>query len=299
MSGFIKAKGPVSKTAKFHGFEKDELELQYNAQATVDDFMVFINDGTERSRLAYETLECLKNQHYGPRAREVVDIFPAKGKENPILIVVHGGYWRAMSKEQNAFVAPPFVQNGVSCAIVEYDLAPDVSLAKIVEQVRNAVCWIYRNANKFNGDKNKIYVVGSSAGAHLLAMVLSSSWEKPSDIPENIIKGGVLLSGLYDLEPLLYCSSNEWLRLNQESAEQLSPVRNLPRPDARSLMICAAEDDTEAFKKQSYLYSELLNEIGIETDCFITENENHFNIFVNMADADNQITRKLLQLINE
>jgi arylformamidase len=156
--------------------------------------------------------------------RQSLDLFtPNTESPSPILVFVHGGYWKVNSKNLRRFPAQAYAGNGIAWAPINYRLAPEFSIDEIVHDGRNAIAWLYRNAKNFNCDPNKIYVAGNSAGGHMVAMLCAHGWQSGYDVPDEVVKGGCALSGLFDLEPLLQAEANEWLKMDTETARRNSP----------------------------------------------------------------------------
>ena len=275
---------------------KSELEIGYDARATVEDFMEFINQGKEISDEAYKNYSCMKDVIYGDLPSSTMDIFPAE-KNSPILIVIHGGYWRALNKEQHAFTVPLFNQHNVCSITVEYGLAPKTKVAEMVTQIRQAVSWAYHNAEEFNGDKNKIFAIGSSAGAHLAAMLLQSGWHEEHNVPENIIKGVTLQSGLYDLSPLIDCEPNQWLNMDNDQAKQSSFIGNKLISEDIEINVIYAEEDTDEFKLQSIEAANYIRQNNLNCEVKEIKATNHYDLFLHFSDKNKDITEQFINQI--
>ncbi|MCH7729198.1 MAG: alpha/beta hydrolase, partial [Planctomycetes bacterium] len=197
--------------------EADGLEVAVISLAAVDinEFQAarrLLKQGGEAGRIllrqiiresdeARKILACHLDQRYGDGPNMTLDIFPLSGSLRPILIFFHGGYWRVMDKEQFAFPAIGLNESGVLFVSINYALAPSVSLDDIVEQCRQAVIWVYRNAEKYGGDTKRIHVSGHSAGGHLTAMMLSTDWAQKG-LPAALLASGITISGIFDLFPI-------------------------------------------------------------------------------------------------
>ncbi|MBT8415424.1 MAG: alpha/beta hydrolase [Boseongicola sp.] len=264
-----------------------ELEVQYNARATVPDFDAEIHAYRALSDQAYADLVVIKDIPYGPSTDEQIDLFPTDNQKSPLLIFIHGGYWRALSRRESAFMAKQFVSHGVAVAVVEYTLAPFANLTEIVEQNRRAVSHLIKNPDSLPYDPNQIYLAGSSAGAHLAAMALR---------PE--IKGALLASGLYDLEPLRFCAPNEWLSLTKKGARKNSPIHH-PKPTHLPIIFTWGDTETEEFKRQSQDYAKKVSTSGGKTTQFEVPNRNHFNVITDLADDKSRVFRETLKMIKD
>src|SRR5277367_750184 len=193
-----------------------ERERQYSPSSCVAAIEPFIEAYIARSRDAERQFRCRKNLPWGERPDEIFDYFPAASAHAPLLIFFHGGYWQEHSKDESLFVAPNCVANGVAYAAVEYTLAPRATVTEIVEQCRRAVGSISGQASTLGFDPHRVFVAGSSAGAHLAAMLLVDGWQNPQGLPEDLVAGAILLSGVYDLQPLVPTYINDALHMSEE-----------------------------------------------------------------------------------
>ena len=163
----------------YENMTKETLEREYSPSSCVDDIMIHIQDYSDLSRAAHLKLssQCQANVKYGPAPREYMDIFVPKG-EGPfaVHVFIHGGYWQELSKAESAFAAPNFLDHNIIFIALDYTLAPQESLFEIVAQVRSAALWILNNIAEYSGNKDNITLSGSSAGAHLVAEILSMDW---------------------------------------------------------------------------------------------------------------------------
>jgi len=262
-----------------------ELEVQYNARATVADFDAEMHAYRTLSDQAYNTLKVVKDIPYGSTADERIDLFPAKNSDSPLLVFIHGGYWRALSRRDSAFMAKQCVAHDVAVAIIEYTLAPAAALSEIIDQCRRAITYLIEKSDTLPYNQNRIFLTGSSAGAHLAAMSLR---------PE--IKGALLASGLYDLEPLRFCAPNEWLSLTAETARLNSPVSH-PAPTNLPLIFTWGETETAEFKRQSRDYAAQVTKAGGITTQFEVPNRNHFNVITDLADGTSRVFRETMDMI--
>ena len=184
-------------------------------------------------------MRVLRDVRYGPGPKQTVDLFPAE-RPRGALLFIHGGYWRALDKDDHSFIAPSFVAEGIGVAVVNYDLCPGVRIAHIVEQCRQAVDWLTREGESHGVPAQRLIVGGHSAGGHLTAMMFATDW-KARGTPAGAMVGGVSISGVFDLEPLVGVSFNSDLGLDPQSARELSPIHLDPRLDAPLLLAAGAD----------------------------------------------------------
>lgn len=248
------------------------LELQYNPRLTVPNASSFFQRWAEESAKVRSTLNHLPDLQYGVGEKENLDLFPAEGA-TLVLVFFHGGYWRAFDKSDFSWIALPLVQVGISVAVVNYPLCPSVTLPTIVERSRQAVAWLYENARRL-GIPPALVLSGHSAGGHLVAELFATNWEAYGVAPEAFA-GGIALSGIFDLTPLVSLSLNADLRLSLEAAWELSPVNKTPL--LRSpLLVAVGELESEAFHQQSRLLVERWGEIA--KGPVIIPAAHHFNV---------------------
>ena len=279
----------------YQNYTQQELDHQYNAQATVGDITPFIETYIQDSAAARAGLAYQDGLAYGPGPEETLDLFPA-GKKAPLLVFIHGGYWRMLSKNESSFMAENMVDNGAAIAAVNYTLRPHATLDDIVAEVRRSISWLYHNGSDYDVDPERIYIAGSSAGGHLAGMVVSTGWHECFNLPSDVIKGGMLLSGLYDLEPVALSNANEWMELDPEAARRNSPVHFLPESGC-PLIISYGGSETAEFKRQSEDYAGQWQAAGFELDCFELTERNHFDIPLELGIKGSVLSQKMLNLI--
>lgn len=228
-------------------------EEQYNVRAAIPEHPEIFARWKERSLAARHALPCELDVAYGPGINEKLDIFPAQGQSRALLSFIHGGFWRALDKSDFSFIARPYVERGVTVVIVNYALAPIVTVETIVRQMLAAHAWIYRNCERYGTRRERIYVCGHSAGGHLTAMMLAAVWSAyAGDLPDDLVKGGLAVSGLYDLAPLIDVSFNNDMRLDARAVKKLSPIRYRP---LRSVPLYTSVGGAESaeFRRQNRL----------------------------------------------
>ena len=236
----------------YKGMGRNELDRQYNARATVPDITPFITAYRDRTTAARQTQPCHIGIPYGPSPAERLDIYPAASGPAPVLLYIHGGYWRLLDAADSGFMAPAMRAAGCCTVALNYALAPGVTLADIVRQCRAALAWLHANIAGYGGDPARIHVAGSSAGGHLAAMLIAGGdWPAAFGLPPHPVAGATLLSGLYELEPLRLCHVNDWLALDAAAAARNSPALLPPPPPGLPILLSVAETETAEFKRQT------------------------------------------------
>jgi arylformamidase len=276
-----------------------ELERQYDARGTVPDIAVELKAYRDTSTPMYALTPCWRDVAYGNGPDETVDLFPVAGHPDaPLLVFIHGGYWRALHSQDSVFMAQQFTAHGVAVAAINYTLAPQATLAHIVAQCQRAVAWLLKDAAPHGIAPRRTVLAGSSAGAHLAAMLLAPAWQADSPLPPQSLQGGVLLSGLYDLEPVQRCVPNTWLKMSVQEAKDLSPMYQLPDPQV-PLYVAVAERDTDEFKRQSRSFASACSAQGNRVTWHDAPQRNHFNIVLDWMDAQSHLFQSTMALLRD
>lgn len=232
----------------------DYYTQQYNARAMIPDHPTIFTRWLKDSAHVRRTHAALFDLPYGDAPGERLDFFPASRSDAPLLVFIHGGWWRSLDKSDFSFVAPAYTQAGFNVALTNYTLAPDASIADIVRQQLRALAWLYRNADNYDFDARRIVVAGHSAGAHLTAMLMAALWPSfAPDLPADLVRAGILLSGIYDLAPVLHADFvNVDLKLTENDISLLSPA-GMPPAHAAPFLTAAGGLESEEFKRQTAL----------------------------------------------
>jgi arylformamidase len=234
---------------------------------------------------------------YGPRERNRID-FLKSADGGPTLLFIHGGYWRALDKADHSFVAPAFVAAGFAVAVVNYDLCPDVTIATIVDQSRRAVAWVAREGPR-HGALAPLALAGHSAGGHLVAMMIATDWRAYGFDAAPFV-GGLTLSGVHDLEPLVLFAHNADFRLDEYSARAVSPIHHVPQVDV-PLVIAVGADETSEFVRQSQLLWDAwpTHRRPQQAGPMSIAGRHHFSVVLDYMDPASALTRETLALLDE
>jgi arylformamidase len=230
---------------------------EYNNRELVPDHGQWLERWPAESARARATMTCRLDQRYGEAAGETIDIFPARKGDGTCLLFIHGGYWRSLDKKDFSFLAPAWVGAGVSLAVVNYDLCPAVTIEEIVRQMLRASRWLWLHAADYGMDEDRLYVAGHSAGGHLTAMMMAALWPAfDARLPRNLFRGGLAISGIYDLRPLVQAAwLNADLRLDEAAALKASPAF-LPPATRAPVMTCVGGAESSEFRRQNALLGE-------------------------------------------
>jgi arylformamidase len=230
------------------------LARLYNNRELVPDHARYLSRWAEDSEVARSRMTSHLDLRYGDMPGETLDLFPARKGDGSCLMFIHGGYWRSLDKRDFSWLAPALVDGGISLAVVNYDLCPKVPMEEIVRQMLRASRWLWLHAEDYGMDQDRLYLSGHSAGGHLTAMLMCALWPAfDARLPKDLWKGGLAISGLYDLRPLLHVAwLNADLRLDDASALALSPAF-MPPATRAPVMTCVGGDESSEFLRQNAL----------------------------------------------
>lgn len=272
------------------------LEEQYDNRARVKDHARYFARWAETSARARSLLGGEVDVAYGADPAERLDVFPAAAPGAPVLVFIHGGWWRSLDKSDHSFVAPAFVRAGACVVVPNYGLCPAVTIETIALQSARALAWVWRHAARYGGDPARIVVVGHSAGGHLAAMLLSCRWKTVGDdLPPRLVAGAASLSGVFDLEPLRHTPFLQTdLRLTPAAVRRLSPAF-FPRPRG-PLHALVGGDESDEFIRQNRLIRDQWGPSTVPV-CEVIAGRNHFDIVEDLADPGRRVHQLARQLL--
>ncbi len=271
---------------------------QYDARAAVPDNPWIFTRWLKDSAHVRRTNAALFDLAYGEADGERLDFFPARSGGAPLLVFIHGGWWRSLDKSDFSFIAPAYTRAGINVALTNYTLAPQASIADIVRQQLQALAWLYRHAEQYDFDPDRIVVAGHSAGAHLAAMMLAALWPAlAADLPRDLVKAGILMSGIYDLEPLRHADFvNGDLKLTENDIPALSPAR-LPPAHPAPLLTAVGGQESDEFKRQTALLARAWQAAGhVEVPL---PQANHLTICDAFGTPDHPLCRAAIELVGQ
>ncbi len=276
------------------------LEAQYNNRARVPDHAEVFARWAAASALARLSSPCVLDVPYGDGAGETLDVFPAPAaaRPAPVLVFIHGGYWRSLDKADHSFIAPSFNADGALVVVPNYALCPAVDIEHIVMQLTKAVAWTWHHAAEHGGDPSRIALVGHSAGGHLATMLLSCRWKQLDDaLPAQPVSGALSISGLYDLEPLRHTPFVQAdLKLTPASVKRLSPAF-FPRPKGCKLYATVGLDESDEFLRQNLLIRDVWGPTAVPV-CETVPAVNHFTVLNGLADPAGRLHALALRLLD-
>ena len=275
------------------------LERMYNNRMRVPEHGAYFARWAAQSALVRKHLPCELDVPYGPAARERLDAFAAPRGEGaaPLVVFIHGGYWKALDKSFHGFIAESLHAAGAAVVLPNYSLCPQASIPEITLQMVRALAWSWRNARRLGADPARISVIGHSAGGQLAAMMLACDWRAfDPELPADLVKSALGLSGLYDLEPLLHTPSlQEVLRLTPAQVRAASPAR-LPRPMAGRLHALVGAQESGEYLRQNRLIQQAWGRQRVPLAATLP-GLNHFSIVDALATPGHRVHRAVLELL--
>lgn len=256
----------------------ETLESHYNPRLAVPDHQQWFADYAAWSAAASARLGGSHDLRYGPGPLQTLDVHPGGGADAPILVFIHGGYWRALDKRDHVFPLEAHVAAGATVVNLNYDLCPAITLPRMIDQVRAGLDWIATATAEIPGDRGRVHLAGHSAGAHLAAMILHQSTAVP-------VRSATLISGVYDTDTVLHIPVNETIGLDAETARATSPLLHPPMQKA-DLLVAVGDAEPEGWIGHSADYHEVCRKAGLASDFWRLAGEHHFSILKAMGTPD-------------
>jgi arylformamidase len=231
---------------------------------------------------------------YGSTPIEGLDVYRTKKANAPVVIFVHGGAWRNGAAPEFTYLAEPFVHLGAHFVVLDFTNVDDAggSLFPMVEQVRRAVGWVYRNAEKFGGDRNRLHLVSHSSGSHLSGCTVTHDWAQDG-LPLDILKGATLSSGMYDLKPVRLSKRSKYVKFTDEMEQELSAMRHLGRLHT-PLVLSYGTYETPEFQRQTRDFAAAVKAAGKPVELLVGEGFNHFEMLETLANPFGLLGRAVL-----
>lgn len=243
----------------------------------------------------------LRNKHFldvscGQHTDMTFDIFPELPDPGPCFIFLHGGFWRSSDKSESSFVANIFLGTGITTVVMNYRLAPAVSIADIVLELRLSVANLFGRSRSFGIDKNHIFIGGFSAGGLLAARVLGTNWAG-FGIPQPGVRGGMALSGIFDPKPLVFTSHNDFLGLSVVEADALNVIDNSDDSLARLTLLACGTAETRGFKSQTQRYAKATRQSGHYVREIWIQDRHHYDVKLELSKPDSMLAVATRQMI--
>jgi arylformamidase len=272
-----------------------EIDEQYDVEAQVPDFTIYAKHYIGESQRAREHLKCELDVRYGATLDETLDIFYADKPNAPVFVFIHGGGWRALSSKEFSCVALGLVPLGITTVVVNYSVAPKVAIDEITRQARSSVAWVLSNIGRYGGDPSRVVLGGHSAGGHLSAMCLQTPWKDEYGFTNNDpLVGAVLVSGLYDLEPLRFSSLQPQMQLDDGVIRRNSPMFSIRACATPALITWGTEEPSE-FGRHSEDFNANWIAAGNRSKRVPQPGLNHFDVLYGFEDSQSLLCQWVAQ----
>lgn len=284
----------------YRGMTASQAAEAYDDELTIPDLALLLQENRERAKVVKDRLNPICDVAYGNESCQKLDIYvPKHAKELPVLIDVHGGGWIAGSKNPRAIPAEAIMSQGIIWVTIDYGLSPGYRMEDIISHVRKATAWIYKNIRQYGGNPNRLYISGQSSGAHLAATTIMPGWHKNFDVSEDVIKGLIALSGIYDLDGIIYSSKTsiqEILQLSLIESRRYSPFYHLPN---RSIPTILAYGDKEplAYTVETKDYADALRNTDCNVSLLVVPDANHFDMINALAHIEGNLFKSAISMI--
>lgn len=269
------------------------LDADYTARLTVTDaeFSRIIGDYKALTEVARNSPNFSSEIEFCPATGLKLDLYgTSPAALRPLVVFIHGGYWRALGREHSGFAAPALATQGIALAVPDYRLAPGASITEIIGDCRRAVAHLWHNAEALGLDRNRIVVTGSSAGGHLAAAMAQPGWQAALGLPDQPLHGCLPISGLFELAPLAASHVQEWMRFTPDELAQ-SPMRHAPTGLAGAVALAAGKGEAAGFHRQSEAFSAMTGWPLIRID-----GRNHFDVVLDLANPESPLSKALVSL---
>lgn len=281
----------------FRTLDQQALDAAYDNRGRfpdTDDCKKAQSVASDEAKAAYERKLDVR---FGDGATDLVDIYFGQGTgARPIHVFFHGGYWKSNTKNDFGFVARPFVPHGVTTVVVEYPLIPSVRMDRLIDRCRASLAWVWRNAESFGGDRNKITISGHSAGGHITQMMLQTDFPSYGEgLPKDLIKAACSISGVSDLEPVRLSLQNKELQLTADEVRDFSTVNMAPKHPG-PLLAVVGDMEGDEFIRQTTDLAEAWSEKGMKVEGWVMEGKHHFTTINQYLDPDSRLSRKVREM---
>lgn len=279
----------------YRQYDQAALDAQYNNRARYPDFKSHFESWGKWSTAARAELPHQLDVAFGSSPIETIDIFPAPLRRAPVYLFIHGGYWYSLDKSDYSYVAKGMRPHGITTVVNNFGLAPSYDMDSIVAHNRAAIVWLWKNAESFGGDRDRIYVCGHSAGGHLGTLLLATDWRAidPS-LPMNPVKGVCAIGGIFDLEPIRLSFLNQKLHLTSEQVRKYSPL-TLKYCIRAPLSLIVAIDESDEFHRQSRQMCEAWRQMDWPVASLVPPGLDHFSVVNDLGDPNCMLVQHQLE----
>jgi arylformamidase len=279
----------------FLNYSKEELDKAYDQSFWAPQMAELEAQDGATSAAVREKLPP-RIERYSEGADDLIDIFaPVDARGVPVMLFIHGGAWTRNTRQDASYPAPTFVARNAAWVVPDFGSLKTMRLPQMVENCRRAVEWTIRNAASFGGDPARVFLSGHSSGAHLASCVLITDWVGRG-LPRDALKGAMLMSGMYELYPVMLSSRNDYLHLKPEEVAEFSAMRHLNRISC-PIAIISADEDSPEFKRQSEVFADALAGMGRLSARTVVFNANHFQEPEHLLDPASAVSQAAFSIM--
>jgi arylformamidase len=282
----------------FLDYDQAALDAAYDQAAYAPNREQLIKRRINESAIARRRIGEPERVAYGPGEIERIDIYRSERAAAPVFVFIHGGAWRSGRSKDFATPAEMFVAAGAHYVVPDFAWVQDVggNLMVLADQVLRAIAWIYENIARYGGDPNRLYIGGQSSGGHLTAVAATTDWQRDFNLPADIIKGAVCISGMYDLEPVRLSARSRYVAFDDATVAELSAIRHLDRLRA-PLVVAYGTCETPEFQRQNREFAAAVGAAGKEVRLLGGEHYNHFELPETLGNPYGLLGRAALDLM--
>ena len=266
------------------GYNKDELENLYNQKHRIPNYEDYPINWKRDSDRARKELETKIDVRYGDHSLETYDVFVGN-PGSPVHVFFHGGYWYSQDKSNFEFMAPAFVDKGWTFVGANYPLCPNVTMTELIHSCRKMVLDIFSRLNTWGFDGSAIHLAGHSAGAQIVSILATTEWDRHTQNQHPLISRTMGISGIYDLQPVIYIDRNLEIGLTNDDVSEFSPMYS-SEPFVGELMLAVGTHEGSEKVRQMQDYAKKQGGRGKGSQSALIENANHFSILDHYADRD-------------
>lgn len=272
----------------------ETFERHYVVSKLKSNLPELLEGWSQRSADYRNSVNALLDQSYGDGDRQKFDLFHCGKNDAPVLVYIHGGYWQRGDKSMYSFIANAFVDSGANVVVLGYPICPQVSLTELVESVRQGLVYLYTHADELNINRDRFNICGSSAGGHLVAMMMATNWsDYAPGLADDLVKFGVPVSGLYDLQPLRFTSLNDAVGMDENEASANSPQLIKPVTKTPMLITAGGAETPVFFSQMEALVQSWQSQAG-DISQHIENNADHFDMIERIGDPRSELFRQII-----
>jgi arylformamidase len=273
-------KGPLV----WQNLDQVELDAAYDQSVYAPLIGQILKRYASSSQATRARLGAPKRLAYGPTPVEAMDLFATKKANAPIFVFIHGGAWLRGDAKDYAYPADLFVNAGAHYIALDFIQvgATNGDLGAMAEQVRRAVAWVYKNAASFGGDANRLYLGGHSSGGHLCGVTLITDWQKEFGLPADIIKGGLCMSGMYEMKPVRLSKRSSYVKFTDAMEDAMSTQRHIDKLNT-PIIVTHGTNETPEFQRQNREFAAAVKAAGKPAELIVAPDFNHFEMCETLA----------------